>query len=58
MSWVIVEKKNRLARHGIFDDRKRAEEHLQKTIPVYVAKGFFTDKTLTADSFEIIDTKI
>ena len=50
----IVEKNNHLAVHGMFDVMYRAEQHLANKIPEYVAKGFFMDKTLTKDSFEII----
>ncbi len=51
----IVEKKNHLAVHGIFETRARAERHLAVTIPEYVAKGYFIDKTLRAGDFEIIE---
>lgn len=53
MPFHIVEKKNPLALHGIFDSRERAERHLREVIPEYVAKSYFTDKTLTAESFMI-----
>ena len=49
----IVEKKNPLAVHGIFDSRDRAERFLAETIPDYVARRLFMDKTLTADDFEV-----
>lgn len=49
----IVEKKNHLNVHGIFDTYALAEKHLKEVIPQYVAKGFFMDKSLTADDFEI-----
>lgn len=52
--YKIVEKKNPLAVHGLFDRLPRAEKHLRETIPAYVAKGYFMDKTLTADDFTII----
>lgn len=51
----IVEKKNPLAVHGLFDSRARAERHLKEVIPGYVARGLFMDKTLTADSFEVVE---
>lgn len=54
MEYAIVEKKNRLAVHGIFDSRERAEAFTRETIPVYVARGYYMDKTLRADSFEVI----
>ena len=53
----LVEKKNKLAVHGLFDSRERAERYLVEVIPVYVQRGYFMDKTLTPDSFEIIEDK-
>lgn len=50
----LVEKRNHNAVHGIFDSRDRAERHLREVIPGYVARGYFMDKTLTADDFEVI----
>lgn len=50
----IIEKKNPLAVHGLFDSRERAERHLTDVIPDYVRRGYFMDKTLTADSFEVV----
>jgi hypothetical protein len=49
----LVEKENHLAVHGLFDSRERAERHLRVNIPEYCNRGFFTDKTLTPDCFEI-----
>jgi hypothetical protein len=51
----IVEKDNHLAVHGIFDYRERAERFLREVIPEYVKRGYFMDKTLTADSFVIVE---
>lgn len=53
--YAIVEKANHHALHGLFDSLDRAENHLRNIIPRYVARGYFIDKTLTAESFEIID---
>ena len=53
----MVEKANPLALHGLFDTRARAERHLALNVPEYCAKGFYTDKTLTPDSFEIVPCK-
>lgn len=52
--YKLVEKTNRHAVHGIFDSLERAENHLANVIPEYVKRGYFIDKTLTADSFTII----
>ena len=54
MEYVIVEKADHLAVHGIFDSRDRAEAFLAGTIPLYVARGFYMDKTLRADSFDVL----
>ena len=53
----IVEKQNRLAVHGHFDTLLRAKRHLVTVIPDYVKRGFFMNKTLNQDSFEIIGAK-
>lgn len=55
--FAIVEKDNPLALHGLFDNCERAEMHLRETIPVYVARSYFMDKTLTADSFVIVERR-
>lgn len=55
MAFQIVQKNNHLAVHGIFNCRASAERHLKETIPVYVARGYYDDKTLTADSFEVVE---
>lgn len=53
MKYKIVEKKNPLAVHGLFDTLERAERHLNEVMPKYVKRGFFMDKTLTENCFEI-----
>lgn len=53
----IVEKQNKLAVHGLFYTRERAEHHLIHVIPEYCARGFFMDKTLTPESFVIVEDK-
>lgn len=57
LEWHIVEKKNHNALHGIFDSPDRAINHLENIIPEYVRKGFFMDKTLTKNDFEIIENQ-
>jgi len=54
--WKLVEKSNHLACHGRFDSLASATNHLEKTIPEYVRRRYFMDKTLTAESFEIIES--
>lgn len=55
MRYKIIEKNNHLAIHGWFDSFGAAVHHLEKTIPDYVNRGFFMDKTLTKDDFTIAD---
>lgn len=57
MKYKIVEKKNPLAVHALFDTLERAERHLNEVIPEYVKRGFFMDKTLTENCFEIKEYK-
>ena len=52
---MVVEKKNHLACHGIFDSMDRAERFLREVIPGYVKRGYFIDKTLKPDDFMIVD---
>lgn len=56
-AFKLVEKANPLAVHGHFDTKERAERHLSVSIPEYCARGFFMDKTLTPESFEIVPIK-
>lgn len=57
MKYKIVEKKNPLAVHALFDTLQRAERYLNKVLPVYVERGLFMDKTLTVDDFEIKESE-
>lgn len=50
----IVEKENHLHVHSLFDSKERAERHLSEVIPTYCERGYYMDKTLTPESFEII----
>lgn len=50
----LVEKANHLHVHGHFDTKERAERHLKESVPDYCKRGFYMDKRLTSDSFEII----
>lgn len=49
----VVEKKNTLAVHAICHSLESAKRWISVNAPEYVAKGYFMDKTLTADSFEV-----
>ncbi|KAF1042584.1 MAG: hypothetical protein GAK35_02631 [Herbaspirillum frisingense] len=50
----LVERENHLHLHAVFDTKERAERHLREVIPVYCERGYFMDKTLMPNSFEII----
>lgn len=49
----VVEKKNNLAVHAICDTKESAQRWIDKNAVEYCAKGYFMDKTLTPESFEI-----
>lgn len=51
--WVIRQKKDHLAIHGLFDSRDRADRHLRENTPEYVRRGYYTDKTLRTEDFEV-----
>ena len=57
MKYAIVEKNNHLAVHGYFDSIERANKQLKDVIPEYVRKGYYMDKSLTSESFEVIKAK-
>ena len=58
MPYKIVEKLNPYAVHGVFDTLERANLHLEQVVPKYVERGYYMDKTLTADSFTIITSEV
>jgi len=53
MRFLVIEKQNPLAIHAICDTLERAQHWIDRNAPEYVRKGYFMDKTLTADSFTI-----
>lgn len=53
MRFYVIEKQNPNAVHCICDSLERAQHWINTLAPLYVARGMFTDKTLTADSFTI-----
>jgi len=53
-AFKLVEKANPLAVHGLFSTMESAEKHLREVVPVYVSRGYFSDKTLRPDSFEVV----
>jgi hypothetical protein len=52
-TYRIVEKKNHLAVHAICGSKESAQRWLDVTAFDYCARGYFMDKSLTPDSFEI-----
>lgn len=57
MTFAVVEKANQLAVHCIADTKERAEHWIAVNAVEYCEKGYFSDKTLTPESFEVIETK-
>lgn len=55
MTYALVERDNPLTLHGLFDTLASAERHLAQSIPLYVSRGYFMDKTLTTESFVIVE---
>jgi len=53
MRFYVVEKQNPKAVHCVCDTLERAQHWINTLAPLYVAKGFFVDKTLTAHSFTV-----
>ena len=53
MKYTVIEKANPLATDAVCDTLERAQRWIDVKAPEYVAKGYFMDKTLTADSFTI-----
>lgn len=51
--YYIIEKNNPLAIHAQCYTKERAEFWLNEKAPLYCAKGYFMDKTLTVNSFII-----
>lgn len=53
--FLLVEKSNHNAVHVFFMCRERAEQFLRDVVPGYCEQGLYMDKTLTPESFEIIE---
>lgn len=52
--FLIVEKADHLAVHGMFCNLETAEKFLEIVIPEYVKRGFFMNKNLNAQDFCVI----
>lgn len=55
--FAMVEKSNHNAIYGYFMSREAGERFIKETVPSYIERGIYMDKTLTVESFEIIQTK-
>jgi hypothetical protein len=53
----IIEKDNPLAVHAICDTLERAQRWIDVDAVIACNRGYFMDKTLTPDSFTIVETK-
>jgi hypothetical protein len=53
--FAMVEKANHNAGHALFMSKERGEQFLKDTVPDYCRRGIYMDKTLTPDSFEIVE---
>lgn len=51
----VIEKSNPLAVHAVCDSRERAQYWIDVKAPEYCERGYFSDKTLTPDSFTILE---
>lgn len=50
---AIVEKANHNAVHAYCSTLESAQRYLAEIVPLHCARGYYMDKTLTPDSFEI-----
>ena len=52
--YKVVEKDNPLRIHACCDTKESAEFWVKVLAPDYASRGFFTDKTLSGDSFTVV----
>lgn len=57
MIFKVIEKNNPLAVHAHCCTLESAKRWITVNAPEYCAKGYFMDKTLTPDSFTILECK-
>lgn len=50
----LAEKGNHDAVHGTFDSQERAQKHLREVIPEYCRLGYFMNKSLIPNDFEVL----
>ena len=55
--YKIVEKKNPLAVHALCDTLDSANRWIAVNAPLYCKRGYFMDKSLTPESFEIKENR-
>jgi len=51
----LVEKKNHAVVHGLFYLREAGELYLKHKVPQYCKRGYYKDKALKPEDFEIIE---
>ena len=56
--WQVVEKANPLHLHALCGTEETAKRWISEKAPVYCARGYFMDKTLTPDSFTVLPPKL
>ncbi len=54
-NFKLVEKSNHNNIHGIFGSKESGEQFLKEIVPLYIKNGYYCDKKLTIDSFEVIE---
>lgn len=52
--WALVEIKNPLHVHAVFSYYGTGRRFLLQTVPEYVRKGYYMDKTLTSADFTVV----
>jgi hypothetical protein len=57
IDWRIVEKANHLHLHALCSTRESAQRWIDVNAVEYCRRGYFMDKTLTPESFEILPPK-
>lgn len=57
MKYKLVQKNDHLAVHALFDSEKSAKRFLLETVPVYIKRGYYMDKTLRPEDFEVIPSQ-
>lgn len=54
-SYVVHEKGDRFAIHGIFDTLADAQSYITVSVPKLTSQGYFSDRALNVSSFDILE---